>query len=95
MTKFIEAKEKLNVSYTDIANSIGTGYPDAQSICNIFHHKRTISHELLEKIGKFLKLSKSDIQEAYLENRIIFTEIELKKQKAELDKLRHKKQNKA
>jgi transcriptional regulator with XRE-family HTH domain len=87
MKKFIEAKEAKGYSYRDIADGIGTGYT-AQAICNVFHGKLAISMDTLTKIGKFLDLSKNDIKEAYLENRIIFTENLLNGYKAELEKLK-------
>jgi cyanate lyase len=88
MNKFLEAKEKKGVSYSDIAKAVGNGYPDAQAVCNILHSKRASSIELLTKIGAFLGLPDIQIQEAFLEQQIKWTEKELERKKKKLLSLR-------
>ena len=88
MNKFLEAKEKKGVSYSDIATGIGEPASYRTAIASIFSMKRCASLNLLEKIGRYLELSQMDIKKAYLEQRIKWTEKELEKYKNELKALK-------
>jgi hypothetical protein len=74
MNKFLEAKEKKGVSYSDIATGIGEPVSYRTAIASIFSIETMCKPGAVGENSRYLELSQTDIKKAYLEQRMIYLE---------------------